>query len=268
MTLLNKILKYESHNSYLTKIQKKIRKKFKIYFVPTNIKNLPKNNHPIYTNFGYQEELIKTFSKKNHLISFNTHPKIVQILKKLFLNENLEFNFLDFGGENIDFYLYLKKNFRNIHYFVYNQKEINEDFSKVKEKYKFENITILNNVDEINSYKYDFVNFGSVIQYIENYDKILTKIITSSKKYIFFSGTHFYSKKLNEVNKIVVKQVNMLPDKLYCYFFNFEDFMKIFISNGFSVIFKEKNLTDNVNYKNFGLSYGNIEYTDLLISRK
>ena len=32
------------------------------------------------------------------------------MLKTLFLDENLKFNFLDFGGESIDFYLSLKKN--------------------------------------------------------------------------------------------------------------------------------------------------------------
>ena len=184
----------------------------------------------------------------------------------LSFNENLEFIFLDFGGENIYFYLYLKKNFKNINYFIHNKKDINQDFIKLKEKYKFENIAVLENIDEISNNKYDFIYFGSVIQYIENYEQILSKIFNVSKKYIFFSGTNFFSNILNEKNRIIVRQVSYLPSVIYCYFFNFDNFIKIFLTNKFSTIFREKNITGNVNYNNFGSSLGNIVYTDLLLS--
>lgn len=266
MRLLNKILAYETNNFFIVKIQRKIHRIFKIYFVSTINQTLPQNNYVVNSNFYYQEELIKKFNKTNNLISFNTYPRMPQLLKKLFLNENSKFNFLDFGGENIDFYLYLKKNFKNIDYFVYNKKEINKDFIKLKEKYSFENITILENIDEISNNKYDFINFGSVIQYVENYDQILLKINSFSKKYIFFSGTSFFSKIFNEKDKIVVRQVNFLPSKLYCYFFHFDNFVKIFTTNKFSIVFKEKNIVKDVNYRNFGSSLGNIIYTDLLLS--
>ena len=266
MRFLNKILAYVTNNFFMVKIQKKIHKIFKIYFVPTNIQTLPKNNYDVKSNFYYQEELIKKFNKTNNLISFNTYPRMPLMLKKLFLNENSKFNFLDFGGENIDFYLYLKKNFKNINYFVHNQKVINQDFIKLKEKYGFENITILENIDEIGNSKYDFINFGSVIQYVENYDQILLKIVRVSKKYIFFSATNFFSKIFNEKSRIVVRQVNFLPSKLYSYFFHFDNFVKIFITNKFSIVLKEQNANKDVNFRNFGSSLGNIIYTDLLLS--
>ena len=266
MRFLNKFLAYQTNNFIIVKIQKKIRKIFNVYFVPTNIQKLPKNNYTTSSHFDHQEEIIKKFNKINNLVSFNTCPKIVQMLKMLFLDENLKFNFLDFGGENIDLYLYLKKNFKNINYFVHNKKNINQDFIRLKEKYKFENITILKNIDEISNNKYDFICFGSVIQYVENYNQILLKIIKVSKKYIFFSGTHFFSKIFNEKKRIIVRQVNFLPSEIYCYFFNFDSFMEIFITNKFSIIFKEKNTIGKVNYNNFGSSLGNVIYTDLLLS--
>ena len=266
MRLLNRILAYESNNFIIVKIQKKLRKIFKIYFVPTNLKDLPKNNYSINSNFHYQEELIKKFSKTNELTSFNTFPKMTEMLKMLFLQEDSKFNFLDFGGENIDFYLHLKKKFKNVNYFIFNKRKINEDFIKLKKKYNFNNITILENLDEIYNNKYEFINFGSVIQYVENYEEVLLKIINVSKKYIFFSATHFSSEIINQRNSVIVRQVNLLPNQFYCYFFNFDNFAKIFLSKKFSIVFKEKNKLDNVNYNNFESSFGNIIYTDLLLS--
>ena len=141
MRFFNKLLSYQTNNFIIVKIQKKLMKIFDIYYVATNIQKLPENNYTINSHFDYQEEVVKKFNNINNLVSFNTCPKIVQILKMLFLDENLKFNFLDFGGENIDFYLYLKKNFKNINYFVHNKENINQDFVKLKERYKFENIS-------------------------------------------------------------------------------------------------------------------------------
>ena len=192
MRFLNKVLGFQTNNFFIVKIQKKIHKTFKINFVPTKIQNFPENNYTTNSHFnitkqrfGYQSEIVKKFNKTNNLVSFNTCPRIAQILKMLFLDENSKFNFLDFGGENIDFYLYLKKKFRNINYFVYNKKEINQDFVKLKEKYKFKNITVLENISDISNNKYDFICFGSVIQYVENYEQILSIAIKVSKKYIW-----------------------------------------------------------------------------------
>ena len=101
---------------------------------------------------------------------------------------------------------------------------------------------------------------------MENYNQILLTIIKISKKHIFFSGTHFFSKIFNKKERIIVRQVNFLPSELYCYFFNFDSFIKIFTTNKFFITIKEKNVTGNVNYNNFGSSLCNITYTDLLLS--
>ena len=271
--LLNKILASNIAQKLPKMILRKIFKKFKIYFVPTKLTNIPNNNYKIGSNFKFQEQLIKQFNdhEPNKLISFNTCPHIYQIIKLLFKDPDLKFNFLDFGGENIDLYLYLKKNFKNINYFIFNQEHINISYIELQSKYKLKDFTVLNNIDEITNYEYDFVNFGGVLQYINDYDLIIKKIIKISKKYIFFSAIHFYEKKFSSLEKIVVKETNLLhimPINIYCYFFNFDIFVKSFLENNFSITFKENNVYGDVNYKNFDNSFNKTNYTDLLLTKK
>ena len=130
---------------------------------------------------------------------------------------------------------------------------------------------MLNNIDVLSNYEYDFVNFGGVLQYINDYDFIMKKIIIISKKYIFFSAIHFYEKEFSSLEKIVVKETNLLhilPINIYCYFFNFDIFIKSFLQNNFSIIFKENNVYGDVNYKNFDNSFNKTNYTDLLLAKK
>ena len=162
--------------------------------------------------------------------------------------------------------MYLKKNFKNVNYYIINQGEINQNFIYLKSKYKLENFTIIQNLNVLSNYNFDFINFGSVLQYIENYNDVLEKIIDVSKKYIFFSATHFYDKNTALSKNIVVKQTNALPEKIFCYFFEFESFIKKFYDNKFKLVFKEKNKTDdNIHYKNFENLLENTNYTDVLI---
>ena len=270
--ILNKILASNIALKLPKMILRKIFKKYRIYFVPTELTKIPDDNYKIGSSFEYQEQLIKQFNdnKPNKLISFNTFPHINQIIKLLFKQPDLKFNFLDFGGENIDLYLYLKKNFKNINYFIFNQSHINQSYINLKSKYNFENFTILNNIDELIKYEYDFVNFGGVVQYINDYDFIIKKIIKVSKKYIFFSAIHFYEKKISSLEKLVVKETNLLhilPINIYCYFFNFDIFMKPFLQENFSIIFKENNVYGDVNYRNFKNLYEKTNYMDLLLSK-
>ena len=148
-----------------------------------------------------------------------TCPYLHQLLLiKYNLNDN--FTFLDVGGENIDFFLELTKNFKNIKYFVFNLEKINNDFSKLKFDYKYANLNIIFKIDEIFNNKFDFINFGSSIQYFDDYETIL-KNITKSSSQIFFSGTTLFESEKEKYQKhIVVKQVNLLPEINYCYFFN------------------------------------------------
>ena len=115
--------------------------------------------------------------------------------------------------------------------------------------------------------KYDFINLGSVIQYVRNYENLISELMRVSRKYIFFSGTHFYDSIDNKKN-IIVKQVNILPKTFYLYFFNKKFFYSNFFKNGFKINFESKNLTDNINYKNFKNNFfSSINYIDILFEK-
>ena len=108
---------------------------------------------------------------------------------------------------------------------------------------------------------------GSVIQYVKDYKLILNSLIDTAPEYIFFTAQTFYEKRIDKKEKIIVKQVNILPQVNYCYFFEYESFLNIFKVKKFEPIFKVLNFTDRVNYNNFNKKYGKIEYYDLLIKK-
>ena len=190
-----------------------------------------------------------------------TCKDLIKILKSKFRPTD-KFNFLDFGAENVDFFLTFKKEFPRAKYFLTNQKTITKHLKNIKIKYNLKELNILTNSNQIFKNKYEFINFGSSIQYINDYKKLILKIIKVSKKYIFFSGITFFQKK-REFNKefIIVKQVNLIPDILYCLFFDKEKFEKIFTDRYFKTILKRKNFT-KVNYSNF-INYRKINYEDI-----
>jgi len=266
MTILNNLYQSNITNFIPKYFLRKLKKKFNYYFVEINKEKLPENNNPTSITFDGQEKLIENFDHKNY-IPWTTCPHLVQLLKLIFIDKSKEYNFLDFGGANIDHYFYLKKNFKNLKYFYFDQKKNNEIISEIKKEYLLNDMTVLNNLSEIKKNNYDFINFGSVIQYVDDYKLILNNLIQSNPEYIFFTGQTFYEKKINKEENIIVKQVNILPQVNYCYFFEYESFLNIFKVKKFKPVFKVLNFTDRVNYNNFNKKYGKIEYCDLLIKK-
>jgi hypothetical protein len=263
--LINKIYLNNIILKFPRLLQNKLKKKFNIYFIPTILNRLPNFNHPIIFNLTYQKKLLKKFHLINQQTSLMTCPYLIQILSILPFKKII--NFLDIGGENIDFYLELKKKFK-VRYYIFNQKEVLEKLQKIKIKNNLKDFNIIFNISDIYRNKYEFVNLGSSIQYFNNYEEIVENIIKVSKKYIFFSGIHFYNSKKKNLRKfLVVKQVNLLPTILYCYFFNRKSFLKIFLKKKYSIIFEKKNVTDNINYKNFVNLFNYSQYTDILLSK-
>ena len=249
-------------------IRRLINKKiFKYYFLKTDLKNLPNLNYPQKGSLEYQKNLIKIFNNIKIQTSSMTCPHLIELLLMKFKTDE-SFNFLDIGGEKIDFYLSLKKNFKKIKYFLYNQKSMIEQFHQIKLEFKYNDFHIIDNFEEIFKDNYDFVNFGSCIQYFDNYEEVL-KRITNNSKYVFFSGTHLYDSLTEDFNKnIIVKQVNVLPQTNYLYFFNRKNFFKIFTEKEYELIFESKNLTDKINYGNFENYFKNVQYSDFLFSKK
>ena len=145
---------------------------------------------------------------------------------------------------------------------------MNKTFHQIQKEFKFNNFHIINETEGIFKNNYDFVNFGSCIQYFENYENLLKKI-TNNSKILFFSGTHLYDSSDEKFEKnIIVKQVNLLPQVYYLYFFNRKNFFEILEEKSFSLIFENKNLTDNVNYDNFKSYLNDIQYSDFLFVKK
>ena len=249
-------------------IRRKINEKFfRFYYLPMNLKNLPDLNYPDNETLEYQKGLIKKFNLKKKQTSFMTYPNLIELLSTKFDHSD-SFKFLDIGGERIDFFLDLKKNFKNVSYFIFNQKTMIEPFHKIKAEFEFKDFNIVNEIDEIFNLNFDFINFGSSIQYFDNYEYLITKF-TNNSKYIFFSGTHLYDTTYEEFEKnIIVKQVNLLPKINFLYFISRKKFFEFFFKKNFELVFENRNLTDNVNYDNFKNYLNNISYSDFLFEKK
>jgi len=248
-------------------IRRQIDKKFfRYYFLKTNLKNLPQLNYPEKGNLEYQKKLIELFDLSKNQTSFMTCPHLINLLTSKFETDKI-FNILDIGGEKIDFYLNLKKNFKNVKYFLYNQKSITDTFHKIKLEFDYQDFYVIDELGKILNTNYDFINLGSCIQYFDNYEEVLKKI-TKNSKYIFFSGTHLYdSDDIIFEKNTVVKQVNVMPQINFLYFFNRKNFFKIFFEKKYNLIFEKKNLTDEVNYDNFKSYLKNISYSDFLFEK-
>ena len=116
---------------------------------------------------------------------------------------------------------------------------------------------MLNNLKDINNIKFNFVHFGSSIHYVNNYLEILSTILKKSNGYIYFTGMHFFKKKIYK--KFQVKQTNLLPISLFCYFFNINYFIKILKKNSFCLISKKNNPFKKICYKNFAFKINNLD---------
>ena len=66
------------------------------------------------------------------------------------------FHFLDYGGENIDLYMFLKKKFPKIHIIVINQSPLNFHLKKFLKKKKLRNIKVLSNKSKLKNIKFDY----------------------------------------------------------------------------------------------------------------
>lgn len=251
----------------LPRFVKKRNKKFSnIYFKPTDYSKLPQTNYVNKNSLDFQNKLISKFNHNLIQNSFMTCPHLIQILLVKF-NTNEEINFLDIGADNIDFYLQLNKNFKNLKYFFYNLKSVNTIFKKLKLDNNYENLIIIDEINDEFKQQFEFINFGSSIQYFENYEFILKKT-TDIGKNIMFSGTSLYETTNIKYKKhMIVEQINMFPDINYLYFFNKQNFYQVFLDKNYKLLFENKNLTDGINYTNFDKIFKNINYMDFLFTK-
>ncbi len=265
-SLINKLYKKRIVDKLPNFLIRKIRKKFNIYFIPTEENLLPEKNYPIIHSYQAQKILLNNFKLSRKQESFSTCQYLITLLTSIFNKDN-NFKFLDIGGENIDFYLELKEKFPSINYYIFNQKMILDNLRKIKEENNLKRFNIIYKIEEFSDHNYDFINCGSVIQYVKEYKSLLLNLIDVSNKYIFFSGTHFFDTSKKYSDNLIVKQVNLLPKTFFLYFFNKKQFYKILFEKNYKMIFEKQNLTDNLNYKNFDGFVENTQYTDVLFKK-
>ena len=260
---LNKLLVKNFTRFFPKTINRKLFRKYHIFFVPTKLSNLPKNFYPITTNLKSQTGFIFEFDKNKKLINETTKKNLDKFLFDLY--KKYPFSFLDVGGDNIDLYLFLSNKLNIKKYFVFNYPAIISIFNKIKSQFSYKEFYPINKINSLKNV--DFVYFGSCIQYFKNYKSFLIIIFKKKPKYILFSGTSFFYNSINK-DTFVVKQTNILPGTVYLFFFYYKNFINFFDHNGYKLVSSTKNNTTKVNYENFKPSFKKVEYLDLLFEKK
>jgi hypothetical protein len=248
-------------------IRKKISNIFNpYYFVYTDLQKLPEIKIRSKFNLDHQFKLIEKFELSKKQNSLMTCPDLIKLLHTKF-NSDDKFSFLDFGGAKIDFFLDLRQNFKNVEYYFFNLKEKTSYYKILKDKFNYQNLNIIENMNEVFNKDFNFVNFGSSIQYFDNYEIILRNICDNNKLVLFSGQTLFSSNKEKLKKHLIVKQIKGIKDENYCYFFNKKFFFDIFFEKNFKLIFQRENLTDKINFKNFEKIVENIEFTDFFFTK-
>ncbi len=226
---------------------KKIINKKKIYFLKSNLNKLPQTNYPFSFSKNDLENFLDQIEIEKYKLPLNEFPHLALLLKYIF-RSNPSFSILDYGAQFIDNYLYLKNKNPKMIYYYHDLKNNNLIIQKFINEKKLKNIYVFENIKDKQSLKYDFVYFGSVIQYLENYKKIFTEILLKKPKYIFLSGTNFYFN--NSEEKIICKQLNVFPQINYCYFFNYAHLVSFLKSQKYHIEYVSENLNGkSINYK-------------------
>lgn len=248
------------------KIARNIIKKIKINYVFSDLKNLPAHNYPININKEFHQKNISTFHKTKVPCSYCSGLYLKSYLSLLF-NKKSKIRLLDFGGENIDLYLYIKNHFSNIKYDIVNQGEISTNLKYFKEYYSLNSLKIFNKIPNLNN-KYNFIFLGSVIQYISNWEIVLKELIENNAEYIYITGlVNFQSRKSAFKKEIIAKQINTFPQINFLYFINEIFLIQLFNRSNYQLIFKEKNFDSNLGYLGFEKKISNIQYSDYLFKK-
>ena len=261
-SLLNNFLNSNSFDKLPKFIARKIFKIFKIFFVETNLKSLPINNHP--TKIDINQSLMLKNKDDKFYKPFSTCLYLLEILA-LYGSIKKEIKILDFGANNIDNYIYLNRYLKNFKYFYHDLPEYNNFVEGVIKENQLQNIRVIKDLSSLES-ELDFVLFGSSIHYVNNYKQIIQKFNKTKSKFIIFSHTPFYKSDKNHKD-IVMKQVNIHPTINYAYLIEYNNFIKFMKESNYELISQNKNnLIKNLNFKNFK-DFSFLSFLDLFFKR-
>ena len=91
-------MNYKFLNNFLSKnftqyfpktVNRKLLRRYGIFFVPTNLKILPKSFYPIATTLNEQIRLAENYNPKDKLVKFNTKIDMDVFLKNLFKKKKI-----------------------------------------------------------------------------------------------------------------------------------------------------------------------------------
>lgn len=248
---------FDKTNNFLAR---KIFKFFKCFFVETNLRFLPKTNHPLNdSNFYKYNEFLLKKKINNDKIPFISYSHLLDVLGVYSLFKK-KISFLDYGAGNLTLYKSFKEKFKNFSYYYYDQLFYQTLVKKIIKKNKLKNLFIFNK--KLKYKKFDFVYFGSSIQYLENYKKEISFFFKKAK-FIIISQSPFFEHKIKE--NIIVKQLNLHPTINYLYFINLKLFIKFLKKNNYHLVNKSYNkVIKFINFKNFNKKYKNLRMYDLI----
>ena len=259
--VVNSLFKSKLLNFIPKRVIKRLIKKNKIFFIQTSLKNLPSNNYPFLLSLEDLDKKKDIYSNNETKIPTNEFPYLSLILKLIFY-EKEKFRFLDFGAQYIDNYFFLKNKNRNIEYYYHDLVENNKIVQEFVNFNNLENIEVLYRLEDICKKEYDFIYFGSVIQYVNEFKKLLQEILKKKPKYIYFSGLNIYQK--NKNNFIICKQFNVFPQMNYCYFFKFDYLVDLICSKNYDLLYCSENPNSKINYSHINSHLNeNCQYLDL-----
>ena len=256
--IINYFLKTKTYDNLSNFLAKKLFKIFKIFFVETNLSELPDNNYKIEKNNLINEIEKGKLFQENNIKPYITYPHLLDLLTIIQDNKK-KIKIFDYGAGNLNLFFYLKRKFKDFDYFFYDQKKVNMIVNEYKLTNSLNNLHV--EADSVDSL--DLVYFGSSLQYISNYELQIKKFFKKTK-YFLISQSPFFEKP-SGVTSIVVKQVNMHPFINYLYLLNLNKFVDFMEKNNYFLVEKNLNkVTKFLNFKNFDQKYDKLDMYDLL----
>jgi len=230
---------------------------FKKHVYPTyeSLKKDLSQNKNLYFSKSYISRNLKKnkifLSKKDYDLDYNFIHFVVglSILKK-------NFSILDYGaGVGNTYIKFRKKGFqkKNITYSIYDQ---NKELTNIAEKMikkSFSSLSKINFYYKFERIKYhDAVHFGSMLEYVEDYKKLIFSIFKQMKKkpkYIFISDL------FGTEQKDFFLIANYYGHKYFVKFHNLKNLISTFKKIGYKLIYKNPHLPNiKGNFQFFDMS--------------
>ena len=262
MKILNFFVRSKIFDQLNKFFARKIFKLFKVFFVETNIKDLPKNNYPLV---NIDKDLFHSkFFSNNKALPYISYSHLAHLLQ-IIIDKKKNLVFYDYGAGNLNLYYYLNNKFKNFFYIFKDQAIIEEKVEIIKKIEKIDNLYTSSNKE---NFFIDILYFGSSLQYMRDYKEELGAFFNQTKYILISQSPFFQNNKIGE--KVILKQINMHPLINYLYLFNLDSFTKFMDENNYELVEKNINkVTKFLNFKNFDKQkYKNINMYDLLFKLK